>query len=40
MHRSHTSWRVVAVGLIVFHFALPFVLLLSRAIKREPAACS
>ena len=30
----------VAVGLIVFHFALPFVLLLSRAVKREPRIIS
>jgi len=37
LHRSHTSWRLVAVGLIVFHFAVPFVLLLSRAVKREPS---
>jgi hypothetical protein len=35
MHRSYTSWRLVAVGLIVFHFALPFVLLLSRQVKRQ-----
>jgi hypothetical protein len=37
LHRSFTSWRAVAVALIVFHFAVPFVLLLSRAIKREPS---
>jgi len=36
LHRSYTSWRALAVGLIVFHFAVPFVLLLSRAVKREP----
>jgi hypothetical protein len=34
-HRLDTGWRYVALFLIVFHFALPFVLLLSRAIKRE-----
>ena len=38
LHRSRTSWRVVAIGLIVFHFALPFVMLLSRAVKREASA--
>ena len=27
---------VVALVLVVFHFAVPFFLLLSRAIKREP----
>ena len=37
-HRLDTSWRAVGVGLIVFHFAVPFVLLLSRATKRERAA--
>ena len=37
-HRLDTSWRAVGVGLIVFHFAVPFVLLLSRPTKRERAA--
>ena len=35
LHRSYTSWRIVAVALIVLHFAVPFVLLLSRRIKRQ-----
>ncbi len=34
-HRLHTSWRVIGVLLVVFHFAVPFVLLLSRTMKRE-----
>src|SRR6185503_1247821 len=34
MHRLHTGWRFVGMSLIVFHFAVPFVLLLSRAVKR------
>jgi hypothetical protein len=34
-HRVDTSWRFVALALVVFHFAVPFVLLLSRAIKRH-----
>src|SRR3954469_17215176 len=33
--RVQTTWRGVGLALIVFHFALPFVLLLSRAIKRH-----
>jgi hypothetical protein len=37
-HRLDTSWRAVGVGLILFHFAVPFVVLLSRAAKRERAA--
>jgi hypothetical protein len=36
LHRLQTGWRVVGLTLIVFHFAAPFVLLLSRAVKREP----
>jgi hypothetical protein len=36
MHRLQSGWRAVALVLVVFHFAVPFVLLLSRAVKREP----
>jgi hypothetical protein len=36
-HRLQTGWRFIAILLVVFHFAVPFVLLLSRAIKREPS---
>ena len=35
IHRVDTNWRFVGLGLVVFHFAVPFVLLLSRAIKRQ-----
>ena len=38
LHRLQTGWRVVALMLVVFHFAIPFALLLSRAVKREPQA--
>jgi len=34
LHRMQTGWRGVAVALVVFHFAVPFALLLSRRIKR------
>ena len=34
--REHGAWAAVAVGLIALHFALPFVLLLSRRVKRDP----
>jgi hypothetical protein len=34
-HRLHTSWRFVGAALVLFHFAVPFALLLSRAVKRE-----
>ncbi len=38
LHRLHGSWRWVGVMLILFHFALPFVLLLSRELKRSVRA--
>jgi len=34
--REHGAWAAVAVALIALHFALPFVLLLSRRVKRDP----
>ena len=36
LHRLQTGWRAVGLGLILFHFAAPFVVLLSRAVKRGP----
>jgi hypothetical protein len=36
LHRLQTGWRFIGLLLIVFHFAAPFVLLLSRTVKREP----
>jgi hypothetical protein len=35
-YRLHTSWRVIGVFLVVAHFAVPFLLLLSRSLKRQP----
>ena len=37
LNRLQTGWRLVAITLVIFHFAVPFVLLLSRAVKREPS---
>jgi len=34
-HRLQTGWRVVALALVLFHFAVPFLVLLSRRVKRE-----
>ena len=34
-HRLNTGWRAVGMALVLFHFAVPFCLLLSRTIKRE-----
>jgi len=35
-HRLDTGWRLVGIVLMLFHFAVPFVLLLSRVVKRTP----
>ncbi|MGH9648864.1 MAG: hypothetical protein ACRD3I_00135 [Terriglobales bacterium] len=35
LHRLHGGWQFVALALVVFHFALPFALLLSRDLKRQ-----
>lgn len=37
IHRQAGGWRFVGLALIVFHFVAPFLLLLSRAVKRAPA---
>lgn len=34
--RLGTSWKVVGLILVLFHFALPYLLLLSRNLKRNP----
>jgi hypothetical protein len=36
LHRLQTGWRAVGLTLILFHFAAPFVVLLSRQVKRQP----
>jgi hypothetical protein len=35
LHRIYAGWQYVAFLLILFHFAIPFVLLLSRSIKQK-----
>lgn len=35
MHRLHGGWQWIALLIVVFHFAIPFVLLLSRQTKRR-----
>jgi hypothetical protein len=37
LHRTTGGWQGIAIALIVLQFALPFLLLLSRAIKRRGA---
>jgi hypothetical protein len=36
VNRLQTGWRPVGVTLMLVHFAAPFILLLSRRIKRQP----
>jgi hypothetical protein len=36
LHRLQTGWRFVGITLILGHFAAPFVVLLSRTVKRQP----
>ncbi|HYE14628.1 MAG TPA: hypothetical protein VD968_09330 [Pyrinomonadaceae bacterium] len=36
LRRLRGGWQYVGLALILFHFALPFVLLLSRGLKRTP----
>ena len=38
VRRLHGAWQGLAVALVVFHFALPFALLLSRPLKRSARA--
>jgi len=40
LHRLQTGWRAVGLVLILFHFAAPFIVLLSRRVKREPELLS
>ena len=37
LHRVTGGWEALAVGLIVLQFVLPFILLLSRTVKRHAA---
>jgi len=36
VHRSRGGWEYLAISLILLHFSVPFFLLLSRPIKRNP----
>jgi hypothetical protein len=35
VHRLHGPWKYIGLAIVIFHFALPFVLLLSRDLKRS-----
>jgi len=34
-HRLQTGWRFIGIALVLFHFAVPFLILLSRRVKRR-----
>jgi hypothetical protein len=34
VHRTQNSWQWISIALVIFHFAVPFLLLLSRTTKR------
>ena len=36
MRRLHGGWEYVGLFLVIFHFAIPFLFLLSRPFKRDP----
>ena len=36
IYRTHRGWQAVALILIIFHFFIPFILLLNRRTKRTP----
>ena len=38
VRRLQGGWQLIAIALLVFHFALPFALLLSRSLKRNARA--
>jgi hypothetical protein len=40
LRRLQGGWQVMAIALLVFHFALPFALLLSRPLKRNARSLS
>ena len=40
LSRARGGWAVLAIVLIVFHFAVPFLLLLSRGLKRQAGSLS
>jgi hypothetical protein len=40
LHRTGHGWQYIALALVVLHFAVPFIVLLHRAIKRSAAMVS
>jgi hypothetical protein len=40
LSRARGGWAALAIVLIIFHFAIPFLLLLSRGLKRQAGSLS
>jgi hypothetical protein len=40
LHRTGHGWHFIALSLVLFHFAVPFFVLLHRAVKRNAATVS
>jgi hypothetical protein len=36
VRRLNEGWQIVGLGLVIFHFVVPFLMLLSRPLKRDP----
>lgn len=36
LDRAHGHWKLIAIALIFLHFVLPFSIMLSRSLKRQP----
>jgi hypothetical protein len=36
LRRTRAGWGAIALAVVILHFALPFLFLLSRALKRDP----
>jgi hypothetical protein len=37
LHRMQGGWEAIGIGLMLFHFGVPFVVLVNRKSKRTPA---
>ena len=40
LHRTGHGWQLIALALVIFHFVVPFLVLLSRAVKRHGSMLS
>ncbi|MDZ4803640.1 MAG: hypothetical protein SGI90_02100 [Candidatus Eisenbacteria bacterium] len=40
VRRFHDGWGVLGIGIILFHFVVPFLMLINRYVKRNPVTLS